>query len=74
MVAALLKCTYCAVAHGGLMVKSGKATADQVSALACNYHDAGLSAADARGACWSGARAGPAGAGSGSSASTESTS
>lgn len=46
VVAALLKCTYCAVAHGGLMVKSGNATADEVTALACNYHQAGLSAAD----------------------------
>jgi uncharacterized peroxidase-related enzyme len=46
VVAALLKCTYCAVAHGGLMVREGKATAGEVTALACNYHQAGLPAAD----------------------------
>ncbi len=46
VVAALLKCTYCAVAHGGLMVSGGKATTGEVTVLACNYHDAGLPAAD----------------------------
>ncbi len=46
VVAALLKCTYCAVAHGGLMVAGGKASAHEVTALACNYHDAGLPPAD----------------------------
>jgi uncharacterized peroxidase-related enzyme len=46
VVAALLKCTYCAVAHGGLMVQGGKASADEVTALACNYHNVNLPAAD----------------------------